>query len=93
VGVPTQIIHNLGVVACTKVVVAVTAVADAVVVVAAVIATVVCGLAFDVIAGVVVVVAGDLCLLWLGGWTCIASTCALGFFLLYVVIWFGFCGF
>ena len=56
-GVPARIVHDLGVVACTEVAVAVAAViavADAMVVVAAVIATVVYGLAFDVIAGVVV---------------------------------------
>jgi len=63
------------------------------VVVAAVIAAVVCSLAFDVVAGVVMVVTGDLCLLWLGGWTHIALTCALDFFLLCMVIWCGFCGF
>jgi len=73
---------------------AVAAVTDAVVVVAAVIvvAAVVCGLAFDVVTGVFVV-AENLCLLWLCGQACIALTCASGFFLLCVVIQFGFCGF
>jgi len=94
--VATWVVHELGVIACTKLAVAVAAVAAvavSVVVVAAVIAAVVCGLAFDVIAGVFVVVAGDSHLLWLGGRTCIALTCASDFFLLCVVIWFGFCGF
>ena len=94
--VAAWVVHELGVVACTKPAVAVTAVAAvavSVVVVAAVIAAVVCGLAFDVVAGVFVVVAGDLRLLWLGGRTRIALTCASDFFLLCVVIWFGFCGF
>jgi len=90
------IVHDLGVVACTKLAVAVAAVAAvavSVVVVAAVVAAVACGLAFDVVAGVFVVVAGDLRLLWLGGRARIALTCASDFFLLCVVIWFGFCGF
>ena len=86
--VAAWVIHELGVVACTKV-----AVAVAMVVVAAVVTAVACGLAFDVVAGVFVVVTGDLRLLWLGGRACIALTWALDFFLLCVVIRFSFCGF
>ena len=41
----------------------------------------------------VVVIAGNLCLLWPRGRACIALTCALDFFWLCIVIQFGFCGF
>ena len=91
--VAAWVVHELGVIACTQVAVAVAAVAVAVVVVTTVVAAVVCSLAFDVIAGVFVVVAGDLHLLWLGGRARIALTCALDFFLLCMVIRFSFCGF
>ena len=94
--VAAWVVHELGVIACTKLVVAVAAVAavaDAMVVVAAMITAVVCGLAFDVVARVFVVVAGDLHLLWLGGQACITLTCASDFVLLCMVIQFGFCGF
>ena len=47
----------------------------------------------NVIVASVVVIAGNLCLLWPRGRACIALTCALDFFWLCVVIWFGFCGF
>jgi len=91
--VAAWVVHELGAIACTQVAVAVAAVAVAVVVVTAVVAAVACGLAFDVVAGVFVVVTGDLRLLWLGGRARITLTCASDFFLLCVVIRFGFCGF
>ena len=57
------------------------------------IGVVACLLAFGVVAGVVVVIAGNLYLLWPRGRARIAISCALDFFWLCVVIQFAFCGF
>ena len=57
------------------------------------IGVVACLLAFGVVTGVVVVIAGNLYLLWPRGRARIAVSCALDFFWLCVVIQFAFCGF
>ena len=57
------------------------------------IGVVVCLLAFGVVAGVVVVIVGNLYLLWPRGRDRIAVSCALDFFWLCTVIRFGFCSF
>ena len=57
------------------------------------IGVVACLLAFGVVAGVVVVIAGNLYLLWPRGHARVAVSCALDFFCLCVVIRFAFCGF
>ena len=57
------------------------------------IGVVVCLLAFGVVAGVVVVIVGNLYLLWPRGQDRIAISCALDFFWLCAIIRFGFCSF
>jgi len=97
--VPARIVHKLAVVVGAEVAglawVVVVVVVAAVVGDANVVAVIARWLAFGVIAGVVVVVVGNLCWFGLRDWARIAISCAcdVGLFLHLAAIRFGFCDF